>query len=120
MLLDLFPTVFDMYPEIKTKRLYNVFENENKDTVIELSIPGFSKEDLEVYMEEGYLIVKGQKQETKGKRIYTHKELFVPNHILEKFWLSQSLEPFEINLSNGILSITCRKNNPDRKLLTIQ
>jgi HSP20 family protein len=88
----------------------NVTENE-KDFRIELSVPGYSKEDIRIKVEKNMLTIRSEKkenQENHGKFIM--KE-FCSKSFERKFMLPKTVNADQITavFNNGILEIQLPK-----------
>ncbi len=86
---------------------YNIVKNENGFT-LEFAIPGFSKEDFTISMEEDKLLIKLNDVE-KSDRKYTRKE-FDFSTFEKKFNIPSSIDTEKISASyeKGILSIVLK------------
>jgi len=91
--------------------LANVSETSNEFKV-ELSAPGFKREDFKVEIEDGALIVSAEKQEEKKeeKENYKRKE-FSYNSFSRSFQLPENISEDKINAKydNGMLNISIPK-----------
>lgn len=88
----------------------NVYETEGA-VEIEMSIPGFDKEQVKISVENGYLHVKGEVKEAEEKSsLYAHEE-FKQQGFEKKFKLSDKIDDEKISASfkNGILKLTVQK-----------
>lgn len=99
----------------------NIIENDN-EYIIKVSASGFSKEDLDVKLENKYLIVTGKHEEKNEK--YTLKE-YNKKSFKRSFKIPNNIEDeFSAKFENGILSITINKpkESPkiDSKRITIE
>jgi HSP20 family protein len=88
----------------------NIIESE-KEFVIEMAVPGFEKEQIEIKMEREKLIIKGS---SKGKNDENTKWIsreFEPTSFERSFLVGRTLNTDEISarLLNGILSVTIAK-----------
>jgi HSP20 family protein len=88
----------------------NVSENE-KDFTIELSVPGYSKEEIRIQVEKNMLTIRSEKkenQETQGKTLV--KE-FTFRSFERKFILPKSVNADQITavFNNGILEVLLPK-----------
>jgi HSP20 family protein len=83
----------------------NVIENEN-EFLIELSVPGFSKEQIRISVEKNVLVVKAEKNE-ENERKYLSRE-FGLQSFERRFVLSKKVNADNISASfnNGILEVT--------------
>lgn len=86
---------------------------------IELAAPGFEKKDFDVSIENGYLTIKAEKEDTEEtkKENYTRKEfsynsfersLLLPENVLE--------DKIKAKYNNGILSFQVLKKEEAKKL----
>lgn len=86
-------------------------------------VPGFNKEDIEIYFENGDLVIRGERKEEmeERKRDYMRKE-----RRMGKFYRRISL-PADINkddvrarYSNGVLEITIPRTMKERKIIPVE
>ena len=103
----------------------NVRETENSYTV-ELSVPGFSKEDLEITLDGGKLTVSGNhdKHETPSNKYYegySRKEFYYSN-FTRSFNLPETAnsENITAKCENGILSLEIAKTDTNTKSKSIK
>jgi len=75
-----------------------------EETIIEVSVPGRSKEDLEVTLDNQRLIVSCAKLPEKDNAHYVHKGLTGKGFQIA-FGVSQATEVKEVKLLNGLLTI---------------
>lgn len=117
---DFLSSDFEKYFSPKTNSpLVNIFENENNFT-LELAIPGFSKDEIELEVKEKVLTIASKKEEKeeeekneKREEKYTRKE-FYKSAFKRSFELPKNIDKnaVEANYTNGILSITLPKLEP--------
>ena len=88
----------------------NVIENE-KEFRLELSIPGFSKEEVKISIRKNILTVKSEKQTGSDEEVKYLRRGFVPRNFEKRFELSGSInsEGISASFSNGILEILLPK-----------
>ena len=88
----------------------NVIENE-KEFRLELSIPGFSKEEVKISIQKNILTVKSEKQTGSDEEVKYLRRGFVPRNFEKRFELSGSInsEGISASFSNGILEILLPK-----------
>ena len=91
------------YKTLKT----NIIENDDSYTM-ELLVPGFNKEDINITLNDEYLTIEVNKKEEKEKE-YLLKEInnysYKRNYYVGKIELSD----IKANLNNGILTLTIQK-----------
>jgi HSP20 family protein len=89
------------YKKLKT----NIIENDDSYTM-ELLVPGFNKEDINITLNDEYLTIEVNKKEEKE---YLLKEInnysYKRNYYVGKIELSD----IKANLNNGILTLTIQK-----------
>ncbi|WP_321373787.1 Hsp20/alpha crystallin family protein [uncultured Draconibacterium sp.] len=89
----------------------NVFETE-KEFKIEVLLPGFVKEDLQLNVHKNVLTVKVEKEEKENTEVYkyAHREFGVKN-FEKKYRLPKSVDAEKISakFENGILNIELPK-----------
>ncbi len=104
----------------------NVKENKN-DFEIELAVPGFSKKDIEVTIENDVLHIcaKQEKEEVEENENYTRKE-FSYNSFDRRLQLPNSVdqnEKIEAKYKDGVLTLNLSKkeeaNEPPKKVIDI-
>ncbi len=86
----------------------NVIENED-GFELELTVPGFSKEQIEIKVEDHSLIIEGKKEDVEEKS-YLRKGFF-PNHFKRVFKIPHSIDTDNIaaKVEFGILHIALPK-----------
>ena len=72
---------------------------------LEIEVPGFKKEEINIEFEKDCLIVKAKKDESDNKK-YTHRERFVTN-MYRTYYLGDNIDEERISaaLNDGILTI---------------
>jgi len=98
---------------------YNIIEC-NGDYRIEIALPGWSKEELEVIADGEELHVKGKKERklNDGEQ-FVHQGLSLKS-FERRFILNSELQVDSVNKSNGLLTISLsRTPNSKRQILEI-
>ena len=110
----------------------NISETEN-DYRLDVAVPGFSKDQIKLSLENGYLNVvcnkqtkeeKGDEHETKKERtVFRRKE--IAEYSSRSFYVGDDLskEDIKAKYENGILSLTIpkvTKKVPDRSYISIE
>lgn len=102
------PMFFDDTKELKT----DIRENEN-DYELELALPGYSKDEIKVSLENGYLTVSAerQKKEENAKR-YLRRE--ISESTSRSYYVGSDVtrEQIKAKYDNGILSLNVPKSAP--------
>ena len=99
------------YPKVDVR-------DEETQIVIEAEVPGLTKEQVNVELDNGILRIKGEKQETDDKNIksYVHKEL-KKSAFCRSFSVGDNIDVngVDAKFNNGVLEITLKKIKPDPK-----
>ncbi len=118
---DLFEDMFaDPFFERKESRLMKTDIKEKKDKyIIDVDLPGYEKENIEIEMENGYLKVtaKASKNidESDEEEKYIHKERFY-GECSRSFYVGDNVKEEDVKASfkNGILSLCIPKEEPKK------
>jgi len=104
------------YPKVDVR-------NEEKQVVIEAEVPGLTKDQISVEVDNGILRIKGEKKatdETKA-RTYVHREL-KHSSFCRSFSVGENIDTTNLGakFENGILEITLPKKTPEKKVEPVQ
>ena len=92
---------------------YNLIHVNNVESVLEIALAGFTKDEINVYTEYGKLTVEGNKetnQETGSQ--YVHQGL--AQRSFNRTWsLSEDIEVREVLFKDGLLTVKLGKIVPD-------
>ena len=117
MFTDLFNEVFG------PSNLANIYEEQDGTQVLEILVPGYSKEDLEITTEQDYLKIKGKQKKSNESRHYIRQE-FRPRRIDLTYGIPDTLDPEKTSakVSNGILTVRIpkREGSAKRNLISIE
>jgi HSP20 family protein len=83
----------------------------DKDYVVDISVPGFSKEELKIDFTDGILMVEGEHkvESNEEKKNYSRKE-FSKKSFCRSFRIPDNVtSEIDAKLENGILSISLKK-----------
>lgn len=127
---------------ISTARTHETNENENrgvssipvdildtpKEYIFYLDVPGLSKSDIQVTVEdENTLVIKsnGKRKREDGEEEgckYTRMERRTPQKLMRKFRLPENanLSAITAKCENGVLTVTVEKNPPPPKPKTVE
>ena len=92
----------DGYPPYNIERIARSGENPER-LRITLAVAGFSREELEVTLEESQLVIRGRQNDDKA-RVYLHRGI-AARQFQRTFLLAEGMEVTGADLSNGLLSI---------------
>lgn len=118
---DLFEDMFaDPFFERKESRLMKTdIKEKGGNYIIEVDLPGYEKENIEIEMENGYLKVtaKASKDvdESDEEEKYIHKERFY-GECSRSFYVGDNVKEEDVKASfkNGILSLCIPKEEPKK------
>lgn len=110
-----FPSMLDefFYDDFFVKKnnspLVNVSENE-KNFRLEVSLPGYSKEDINIDIEEGIITISSEKKEEKSSDKWNRKEFYFSS-FKRSFSLPEGVDvdSIEASFERGILNIDIPK-----------
>ncbi|WP_298957768.1 Hsp20 family protein [uncultured Methylobacterium sp.] len=101
----------DGYPPYNIERLART-EREPERLRITLAVAGFTREQLDVTLEESQLIVRGRQTDDKS-RTFLHRGI-AARQFQRAFLLADGMEVLGADLSNGLLSIDLARPEPER------
>ena len=103
-------TASDGYPPYNIERLAPN-EAEPERLRITLAVAGFTRDQLEVTLEEKQLVIRGRQTDDKT-RIYLHRGI-AARQFQRSFLLVDGMEVLGADLSNGLLSVDLARPEPD-------
>ena len=97
----------------------DIREKEDK-YLLDIDLPGYSKEDIKISVDNGYLTVSAKKEETKEeseKDSYIKKERY-SGECQRSFYVGENIEAEDVKASfkNGILTLDIPKKEEEKKL----
>ena len=106
----------DGYPPYNIERL--VRDGQDPERLrITLAVAGFTREQLDVTIEESQLVIRGRQQDDKSRQ-YLHRGI-AARQFQRTFVLADGMEVLNADLRNGLLSIDLVRPNPERVVKTI-
>lgn len=113
-------TTDDNYPPYNIERLS--FQDGKENLIrITLAVAGFSKDDLEITVEDKQLLIIGRQKNDETKE-YLHRGI-AARQFKRTFVLADGIEVIKADLENGLLSIDLVRPEPEtlvRKVKIIQ
>ena len=110
---DYLDRFFNSYETTTNYPPYNLIHVNNVESMLEIALAGFSKNELHVYTEYGKLIVEGEKEsnrETSSE--YVHQGL--AQRSFQRAWtLSDDVEVREVQFKDGLLTVKLGKVVPE-------
>lgn len=101
----------DGYPPYNIERLSRT-ENAPERLRITLAVAGFSRDQLEILLEEGQLLIRGRQVDDKTRQ-YLHRGI-AARQFQRTFLLADGMEVLGADLSNGLLSVDLARPEPER------
>ena len=90
---------------------FNIIQENNHESTLEIALAGFKKKEVKVYTEHGKLIVEGKKEEKKENE-YVHRGM--AQRSFQRGWqLTDDVEIKEVAFEDGLLSIHLGKVVPE-------
>jgi HSP20 family molecular chaperone IbpA len=114
--LDRVTKAADGYPPYNIERLPRD-ERDPERLRITLAVAGFTREQLDVSIEESQLVIRGRQQEDKTRE-YLHRGI-AARQFQRTFVLADGIEVMGADLKNGLLSIDLARPEPERVIKTI-
>ena len=95
---------------------YNIRKTDDFKHVIELALAGFSKDEIEVVLTDGVLVIKSADllSQTDPNEGLVHKGI-AKRSFTRKFTLADDIEIKDAKLKNGLLEIELEQIVPDHK-----
>lgn len=107
----------DGYPPYNIERVPPT-DGENERIRIVLAVAGFTRDQLEVLVEDNQLTIRG-KQENDKSRTYLHRGI-AARQFQRSFVLADGLQVLAAVLDNGLLAIDLMRPEPSRRINKIE
>jgi HSP20 family molecular chaperone IbpA len=106
----------DGYPPYNIERIAG--DGQSPDRLrITLAVAGFTRDQLDVFIEESQLVIRGRQQDDKSRQ-YLHRGI-AARQFQRTFVLVEGMEVLGADLKNGLLSIDLVRPEPERVVKTI-
>jgi HSP20 family molecular chaperone IbpA len=115
-LLDRVSKAADGYPPYNIERIPRGEQNP-ECLRITLAVAGFTRDQLDVSVEESQLVIRGRQQDDKTRH-YLHRGI-AARQFQRTFVLAEGMEVLGADLRNGLLSIDLARPEPERIVKTI-
>jgi HSP20 family molecular chaperone IbpA len=106
----------DGYPPYNIERLPRDAQNPER-LRITLAVAGFTREQLDVCIEESQLVIRGRQQDDKSRQ-FLHRGI-AARQFQRTFVLADGMEVLGADLRHGLLSIDLVRPQPERIVKTI-
>ena len=115
--LDRVAKAADGYPPYNIERIAR--ENGRPERLrITLAVAGFTRDQLDVTIEENQLAIRGRQHDDDKTRHYLHRGI-AARQFQRTFVLAEGMEVLGADLKNGLLSIDLARPEPERIVRTI-
>jgi len=114
--LDRVTKASDGYPPYNIERLAPDQGNPER-LRITLAVAGFTRDQLEITLEESQLVIRGKQQDDKSRE-YLHRGI-ASRQFQRTFVLADGMDVLSADLKNGLLSIDLARPEPQRTVKTI-
>ncbi|HUO11507.1 MAG TPA: Hsp20 family protein [Caulobacteraceae bacterium] len=91
---------------------YNIERTGDHEYRVEIAVAGFKREELSIEVKESVLIVQGRKAANDAERRFVHRGLAERN-FERRFQLAEYVVVTDAQLSDGLLSISLRRELPE-------
>ena len=106
----------DGYPPYNIERVARDSQDPER-LRITLAVAGFTRDQLDVSIEESQLVIRGRQQDDKSRQ-YLHRGI-AARQFQRTFVLADGMEVMGADLRNGLLSIDLVRPQPERIVKTI-
>ena len=115
--LDRVAKAADGYPPYNIERILR--EDSYPERLrITLAVAGFTRDQLDVSIEESQLVIRGRQQDDKTRQ-YLHRGI-AARQFQRTFVLADGMEVLGADLKNGLLSIDLARPTPERVIKSIR
>ena len=115
--LDRVAKAADGYPPYNIERIPR--DNGHPERLrITLAVAGFTRDQLDVSIEESQLVIRGRQQDDKDRQ-FLHRGI-AARQFQRTFVLADGMEVLGADLKNGLLSIDLARPIPERVIKTIK
>ncbi|MGP0060466.1 MAG: Hsp20 family protein [Beijerinckiaceae bacterium] len=102
----------DGYPPYNIERIAKA-GNQAERLRITLAVAGFTRDQLEVTIEEGQLVIRGRQQDDDKQRQFLHRGI-AARQFQRVFLLAEGMQVACADLTNGLLSVELVRPEPVR------
>lgn len=106
----------DGYPPYNIERIARD-ANQPDRLRITLAVAGFTRDQLDVSIEENQLVIRGRQQDDKSRQ-FLHRGI-AARQFQRTFVLAEGMEVLGADLKNGLLSVDLVRPEPERVVKTI-
>ena len=110
---NIFDSVFNLNESNTSYPPYNILKSDNNYT-ISLAIAGFSKDEIDVSLQENELVIKGVAKDHDDKIEFLHRGIAGRN-FERKFRLADTIKISDANYEDGLLNIYLEREIPEHQ-----
>ena len=110
---NIFDSVFNLNESNTSYPPYNILKSDNNYT-ISLAIAGFSKDEIDVSLQENELVIKGVAKDQDDKIEFLHRGIAGRN-FERKFRLADTIKASDANYEDGLLNIYLEREIPEHQ-----
>jgi HSP20 family molecular chaperone IbpA len=114
--LDRVAKAADGYPPYNIERIARA-DDAPERLRITLAVAGFTRDQLDVTVEESQLVIRGRQQDDKARQ-YLHRGI-AARQFQRTFVLADGMQVLNADLKNGLLCIDLARPEPERIVKTI-
>lgn len=92
---------------------YDIIQLDDDSYVLKLAAAGFSRDDLDITVKDGTLVIAGNKSEADTEN-YLHKGIAMRN-FTRTFALGEYMEVVSAEMENGVLIVNIKREVPEEK-----
>ena len=110
---NIFDSVFNLNESNTSYPPYNILKSDNNYT-ISLAIAGFSKDEIDISIQENELVIKGVAKDQDDKIEFLHRGIAGRN-FERKFRLADTIKVSDANYEDGLLNIYLEREIPEHQ-----
>ena len=110
---NIFDSVFNLNESNTSYPPYNILKSDNNYT-ISLAIAGFSKDEVDVSLQENELVIKGVAKDQDEKIEFLHRGIAGRN-FERKFRLADTIKVSDASYEDGLLTIYLEREIPEHQ-----
>ena len=110
---NIFDSVFNLNESNTSYPPYNILKSDNNYT-ISLAIAGFSKDEIDISLQENELVIKGVAKDLNNKFEFLHRGIAGRN-FERKFRLADTIKVSDASYENGLLNIYLEREIPQHQ-----
>ena len=110
---NIFDSVFNLNESNNSYPPYNIIKSDN-DYTISLAIAGFSKDEIDISIQENELVIKGISKEQNNQVEFLHRGI-AGRSFERKFRLADTIKVGDASYENGLLNIYLEREIPEHQ-----